>query len=280
MRKLWIAGAATLAMAASTGAAQAQGLDIENAAARLVVIPEARSDIQVTVTPGSAKLPPLEVRRNRAGVEVDGDLRRRIDGCDGRNGAQSVRVRGVGSIPVSQLPLITARVPLDAEVGAGGAVFGSIGRSRTLELSHAGCGELRAANVAEKAEVSSAGSGTVHVGSSREASVSLAGSGDVFLGAVAGPLSASIAGSGDVRAVSVAGAVDASIAGSGDVIVESGRTGAVSASIVGSGDVRVAGVAASVDASVMGSGDVRVGQVTGSIRRNLAGSGDVIVGRQ
>ena len=272
MRLIWAMAAASVLGA---GAAQASELEIEDAAARLVVIPEARRDVQVTVTPGRARLPVLQVRRRGGDVEVNGDLRRRIEGCDGRG----VNIRGVGRVPIADLPVITARVPLNVQVGAGGAVFGSIGRSNTLELSHAGCGELRAGNVAGELEVSSAGSGGVFVGASRSAEVSLAGSGDVRLGPVAGPLEASIAGSGDIYAESVAGAVEASIAGSGDVVVNAGRTGPVSASIVGSGDVRIGGTASSVNASVMGSGDVRVGQVTGAVRRNIAGSGDVVIGR-
>lgn len=273
-----IAAGAVLAALIGTGA-QAQELEVENAAARLVVIPEARGDVQVTVTPGRPGLPVLEVRRTRAGVEIDGGLRRRIEGCNTMAGQTSVRIRDVGSVRVSELPLITARVPLNAEVSAGGAVFGSIGRTNSLKLAASGCGDIRAANVAGGVELASAGSGDVHIGASREAKAALAGSGDVRLGPVGGDLSASIAGSGDIHAASVARQLKASIAGSGDVVVASGRTGPVSASIVGSGDVRIGGSAESLSASVMGSGDVRVGQVLGPVKRNVAGSGDVIVGR-
>lgn len=278
MRGFWMAGAAALA-ATTAGAVQAQELEIKDAAARVIVIPEARRDIQVTVTRGAPGLPPLQVRQLRSGVEIDGDLKRRIEGCDGRNGVESVRVRGVGRIPVEELPVITARVPMDADVSSNGAVWGSVGRTNSLELGSAGCGSWRAANVAGDAEISQAGSGDIMVGSSRRTEANLAGSGDLRLGPVAGSLEANIAGSGDIRVASVAGGVEANIAGSGDVVVESGRSGAVSASIAGSGDVRVMGGATSLTASIMGSGDVHVQHVSGPVRRSVMGSGDVIVGR-
>jgi hypothetical protein len=287
-------GLVAAAALAAAGAASAQELKVEDAAARLIVIPEARNDVQVIVTQGAAGLPPLQVRRLRdGGVEIDGGLERRIQGCNDidlnlgsrRDGTQraynreTVRIRGVGEVAVASLPVITARVPLNAEVAADGAIFGTIGRTRSLELAAASCGTWSVANVEGELEIAAAGSGDIVVGTSRTAEIAVAGSGDVRLGPVGGPLQVSIAGSGDVRAVSVAGGLSASIAGSGDVLVEGGRTGSVSASIVGSGDVRLAGAAQSVNANIMGSGDVRVGQVTGAVRRSVMGSGDVIVGR-
>lgn len=290
MRAGWMMGAL---FALTGGAAGAAELQIEHAAARVIVIPEARADVQVTIAQGAARLPQLQVRRRGAGVVIDGGLKRRINGCNGgswpqfwggrdesRSGPndQSVQVDGVGRVRIADLPVITARVPLNADVAAAGAVWGRIGRTQNLDLAAAGCGGWTVESTG-RLDLSAAGSGDINVASARVAEIALAGSGDVRLGPVAGDLEASIAGSGDIRAASVGGGVDASIAGSGDVLVEGGRTGAVSASIVGSGDVRIAGVAQSVDASVMGSGDVRVGRSLGPIRRSVAGSGEVIVGR-
>jgi len=285
MRAAWLIGAGAVLAA---GAAAATELRIENAAARLVVIPEARSDVQVSVTPGAARVPALRVRREGRGVVLDGGLRRRIDGCGGGSmglpgrpsgpQAATVQIEGVGRVRAADLPLITARVPLNAQVSGGSAVWGRIGRTQSLRLNAAGCGDWTIESTGALA-LNAAGSGDVTVAAARTAEVSLAGSGDVRLGPVAGGLEADIAGSGDIRAASVAGPVNASIAGSGDVTIEGGRSGPVSASIVGSGDVRVAGVAQSVNASIMGSGDVRVGRSLGAVRRSVAGSGDVFVGR-
>ena len=294
MRAMVVGSGLVMAAAlAAGGAASAQELEIEDAAARLIVIPEARSDVQVTIVQGSAGLPPLAVRRRGASVEIDGGLKRRIGGCndidldfgqrrDGQRRAynrETVRIRGVGDVAVTSLPVITARVPLNAEVSASAAVFGTVGRTRSLKLSAATCGNWSVANVDGPLEIAAAGSGDIAVGSSRSAELAVAGSGDLRLGPVGGPLEVSIAGSGDVRVVSVAGGLSANIAGSGDVLVEGGRSGPVSASIVGSGDVRLAGAAQSVNANIMGSGDVRVGQVSGPVRRSVMGTGDVVVGR-
>lgn len=280
MRGVWFIGAAAVGMAAAAQV-QAQELEIEHAAARVVVIPEARRDVAVTVSPGSAALPQLDVRRQGASITIDGGLRRRIDGCESRDGREvSVRIKGVGMVPVSQLPTITARVPLDAEVSSSGAVFGSIARSERLDLASAGCGDWTVANVSGPLSVSLAGSGDIYTGSARSAEISLAGSGDVRLGQILGSLEASVAGSGDVRAASVAGRIEASIAGSGDVYVVGGRSGPLDASIVGSGDVRVDGAVESLEASIMGSGDVRVASVRSGVSQSIMGSGDVIVAGQ
>lgn len=277
MRKTMMAAGILVAALGGAGAAGAQELEIKDAAARVIVIPEARGDVQVAIRPGRAGLPVPRVGRRGGSVEIDGGLKRRIQGCVASNGVTAVTIRGVGRVAVGELPVITARVPLAADVSASGAVFGEIGRTQSLDLALASCGAFRVANVTGALEVAMSGSGDLTTGASRRAEVSLAGSGDVRLGPVTGPLEVSIAGSGDVRAVS-AGSVQASIVGSGDVIV-GGRTGAVNASIVGSGDVRVDGEAQSLDASIMGSGDVRIQRVLGPVRRNVAGSGDVIVGR-
>ena len=295
MRTGIFAALAIAATSSSTTAAAPQGMAsllIDNAAARVVVIPEARSDIAVTVTRGSAQLPELQVRRRGNSVEIDGGLKRRIRNC-GTQGVGVVRdtgdavrpdaqwgveINGVGRVRGSDLPLITARVPMSVSISASGAVLGSVGRSQRLDLSNAGCGDWTVANVAGPMKLSIAGSGDIMAGSARSAQVSLAGSGDVRLANVSEGLEASIAGSGDIRAGSVGGRVNASIAGSGDVVIEAGRVSDVDASIAGSGDIRIEAVAQSLDASIMGSGDVRVAQVIGPVDHSIMGSGSVTVG--
>jgi hypothetical protein len=105
-----------LAAAALAGGAQAQELEIEHAAARVVVIPEARGDVQVVITGGAANLPELEVRRRGSSVEIDGGLRNRVLSCnrDGRSGPagtalqpaneMQVNIRGVGKVRAADLP--------------------------------------------------------------------------------------------------------------------------------------------------------------------------------
>lgn len=286
---------AALAVVAASPAAAKDGpeVQIDHAVARVVVIVEDRADIGVEIEQGHSGLPAVVVHREGARVRIDGGLRGggmfggdRIRNCrSGPEGARqpgegaSVEVRGVGRVNLSDAPLIVVRTPRDVNLGAGGAVFGAVGRGATsIDLGSAGCGDWTVANTDGKLEVSLAGSGDIRAGTSGSLEVSLAGSGSVMAAATR-DLDVSIAGSGDVTTAAVSGPVDVSIAGSGSVTVN-GDAGAVSVSTMGSGDVNVRGTAASVDASIAGSGDVSVGRVTGSVSQSIAGSGDVTVGGQ
>lgn len=291
---------AAIALAATAAPAFADdALRIEHAAARLVVIPEARADVVYTIQPGRAGLPPIQARRDGGVLVLDGGLgggfmgRSRIQGCDSW-GAQhtqdetvvwrspqrkSVRIEGLGRVKVEDLPTITAHVPLDAKVGAGEAVFGQIGPSRSLDLGAAGCGDWSVAEVKGRAKFALSGSGDVWAKSTGELHAAVSGSGDVHVGAVNGPLQAAIAGSGDVKAGTLNGPLSVKIAGSGDVIVDGGRAPTLAAAIAGSGDVKFRGEAGSVSASIMGSGDVDVARVTGPVAKHVAGSGEVNIGR-
>ena len=279
MRALLIlaAGAAALGFA---GAAQADpSVKIKDAVARVVVIPEARGDVKVEFLTTNQSLP-LTVRQNGNQTTIDGGLRmNRINGCNSVMGKLTVHVRGVGNVRWEDIPQIVIRTPMDAEVGAAGAVFGSVGRADRLELSNAGCGDWTIANVKGKLELSQAGSGDTKAGSAGSAEINIAGSGDVKTQEIGGDLEVNIAGSGGVNTASVAGAIEANIAGSGDVTILGGRARSVDVNIMGSGDVDFGGVAEKVDVSVAGSGDVRIAKAEGPVSKSVAGSGDVIIGR-
>lgn len=290
--KLMTGAALGAIVLAAAGAASAVEVEIKNAVARVVVIPEARSDVDVQITGGQTSgLPAIRVERTGGGkVVLDGGLDRKIRGCQ-QTGVVSgeavdptnppsnltIDVRDHGRIKLADAPLVTLRVPMAVEVGGNGAVFGSIARSDSVELGAAGCGDWTVANTAGALRVSVAGSGDVRAGTSRSLKASIAGSGDVRAVST-GPAEVSIAGSGDVRIGRVDGDVDASIAGSGDVRVEGGRVARVKASIAGSGDVMIDAAADTVEASVIGSGDVRVASA-GSVKKSIMGSGSVSVGR-
>lgn len=275
MRAFLTVGVATAALLGAT-AAQAASVEIKDAAARVVVIPEDRADVKVeflTTSPGL----PLTVRTEGDKTIVDGDLgRTAIHNCRTFNGQTSVSVRGK-TFGWDALPQVVVRVPMDAKVAGGGAVFGSIGRTSSLTLSNAGCGDWTVGNVAGELNINQAGSGDTTVGTAGATSINIAGSGDVATAAI-GALTVNIAGSGDVSAASVTGPVSANIMGSGDVAVHGGKVGAVAVSIAGSGDVTVQAPADSVSAKIAGSGDVRVLSVSGAVSKKVAGSGEVIVG--
>lgn len=301
MRKVLVMSAAGAAMLMAGAAQAAPSVEIRDAVARVVVVPQARSDVKVVIKSTNADLP-LTIRTDGDKTIVDGDLDRSMGGdkirnCTSQNGVTSVTVTGVGKVGWDAMPEIIVYTPMDARVGASGAVFGSVGRTDSLNLSNAGCGDWTVGNVAGELKLNIAGSGDTAAGSSGMAGINLAGSGDATLGAVGGDLKVHIAGSGDVKAgavsgrlsvatggsgdaevASVAGAISTKTAGSGDVIIRGGRASALSVSTAGSGDVLFGGTAGSVSAKIAGSGDVRVAQVSGSISKSVVGSGEVVVG--
>jgi hypothetical protein len=191
-----LAGGLVLASAASA----APSVDIRYTAARVTVIPEARGDIQVFVARGNSQLP-LTVTRQGDQTVVEGNLHMRMANCHSMLGKPAVFIFGIGNIGIDDLPQVVIHVPMDAHVSAGEAVWGSVGRSNSLDLRDAGCGDWTVAPV----------SGPLNLG--------VAGSGDVTLKGPADSLEASIAGSGDVNVGHVSGSVTKHISGSGDVNV-------------------------------------------------------------
>ena len=266
-----------LGAAMAAGAAHAQSVEIKDAVVRVTVIPEARSDIKVEFLSTHPKLP-VQVRQVGDKVVVDGGLNRKIRSCEGDGVRASVNVAGVGSIAYANMPQVVIRTPRDVNLDSGGAVFGTVGKSASLALSNAGCGDWTIANVAGQLKLNEAGSGDTYVGSVGRASLRVAGSGDIKTKAVKGPMDVNMAGSGDVWVGTLEGPLDVKIAGSGDVKVASGRVGAMTVSVAGSGGVVVDGAADSLKARIAGSGDVKVKAVKGAVSKAVLGSGDVVIG--
>ena len=260
---------AGLGLALAAGAAQAAEVEIKDAVARVTVIPEARSDIKVEFLTTHPELP-LEVRSMAGKTIVDGDLRR-IRNCSSDGGRISVTVGGVGRVRYEDMPQVVIRTPRDVDVEAGGAVFGAIGKSASVELSNAGCGDWVVANVEGRLKLNQAGSGDSKIGSASQANLRVAGSGDIRTQAIRGGLEIDIAGSGDVWTASVDGPLDVKIAGSGDVTVAGGRAGAMTVSVAGSGGVDFNGTAETLKARIAGSGDVRVREVKGEVSKTIVG---------
>ena len=314
-----LAGLSFLGLAAPSVPAHAQPeVKVEHAAAHLVVIAEPRSDISVTVQHEPSRLPPLQVRREGGRIIVDGGLQR-PDGsmtinCVGGYGrpqsfslfghaatqgrdARGVVVPGVARVAFADLPVVTAHVPLDANISTSGAVWGDIGATHSLSLAITGCGDWTAGAVRGVLSLNSAGSGDVHasdagrlyarlassgdlsVGNVGSTAVQIASSGDVSAASVTGGLDAAVASSGDLSVGRIDGPVRARIAGSGDVRLKSGRAPDVQVQVSGSGGLDFQGVAGRLQAAVAGSGDVHVAHVTGEVSRSVAGSGEVTVGR-
>lgn len=285
--------ALTIAAASLAGAAHtADGIEIKNAIARVVVLPEARSDVSFEVHRGRADLPAIEAGRGLDGrIVLDGHVESGwIHSCSRHGGERgavinaahppadlTIGLNGRRDVPLADAPLIVVHTPLDVKVWGGGAVFGAIPRSHSVHLATAGCGDWTVGHVSGALDVSVAGSGDVHAGSAGNLTASIAGSGDVTADRVA-DLHANIAGSGNVRVRRAEGQVRANIVGSGDLEVAEGHATKLDANIAGSGDVRFGGEADTVNASIAGSGDVRVRAVKGAVRKSIMGSGSVVVG--
>src|SRR5690606_25271303 len=112
MKPAYLVAAVTAAVAFA-GAAQAAEVEIRNAVARVVVIPEDRTDIAVEIEHGSSALDRLTVTRRGADVFIDGGLERNaVRNCSSgpANAAQpgegaTVEIRGHGRVNVSDTPL-------------------------------------------------------------------------------------------------------------------------------------------------------------------------------
>ena len=244
---------------------------------RLVVVPERRKDIKVIVLATRASLP-IRVRRLGARMTITGDVVRKVHGC-GPAARPQVAIWGHGVTAYAALPLVVVRTPLEVKVIAGEAVFGTIGRSGSVELENLGCGSWTIANTRSRLRIEQAGSGSIRTGSAQIADLTVAGDGRIATGVVRGGLHAVSSGSGDVTVGQAFGPADLRVGGDGNVIVGGGSLGALTASIAGSGDVRVRAPAQSLAASVTGSGGVDVARVSGLVTRRLFGAGHIRVGR-
>jgi hypothetical protein len=248
------AAAALLAGTAAAETYQVGGVRIEDAAARVEIIPENRADIDVSIQPGErVAAPRVSVADGR--VLIDGDLR--ITGCTSTpGGGERVRIAGVGWVRGADLPRIVIRTPRTLDVSMGGAVFGRVGASNGGALLVVGCGDTDVAAV------------------TGDLRLRVTGSGDVTVAAVSGALDAALTGSGDVRVASAGANALMRLSGSGDLTVGP-VAGALDAALTGSGDLAAGNVGAGAELALTGSGDVSVREVRGALSAQLTGSGDV-----
>jgi hypothetical protein len=274
--------ACALASAAGVAALAAQvpkpvSVEIKDAVVRVVVLPEDRADVKVEVFKTNPKLP-LAVRTAGQRTIIDGKLEWDVGDCGANGGKPTVRVKKIGEIAWADMPRVLIRTPRNVSLTAGGAVFGVVGRSASLDMVNAGCGGWVVGDVAGKFSLSQAGSGDSRIGSVGQASVRSAGSGDVRIVSAKSGLTVNIAGSGDVEVAQASGPIDVKIVGSGDVGIRKGAAEALTVAVTGSGDVDFGGIAKSLKARVAGSGDVRAKAVTGKVEKSVAGSGGVTIG--
>lgn len=293
-RALYLGGLSALALLGLASTASAQQVKIERAVARVVVIPENRTDVGVEIVNGKAELPSLQIERRGPNLVINGQLggvqrafnrHSMITRCSAGDvsanqpgqGAE-VEVRGHGKVALEDAPLIILRTPRDVAVAADNGVFGSIGPgARSVDLATAGCGYWTIANVEAKAKLALAGSGGMRIGSSGSLDLSIGGSGTITARQTRA-LAVAIGGSGDVELARLDGKADISVGGAGDVTIKSGRSEALDIAIAGSGNVRFDGQAEDVSVAIVGAGDVQLREATGRVSRSIAGSGRVRIG--
>jgi len=277
--------AAGVLIGASPAAAAA--LMIRNAVVKVTVIPENRTNIDVKIIKTNPKLP-LTIQQGLNGdIIVDGSQRYgawgfllggRTTNCRRENNEPVVHVWGVGDVRGDDMPEIVVQVPMDARVSTGGATFGSVGRSDTLDLHIAGCDDWTIANVSGRMAIDDAGVARVRTGTSGSMLLRIAGYSDVKTGDVANGMELHIAGSGDVEDSSVAGPVEMHIAGHGQVKILSGHATNLNIHIAGSGTIDDRGVADTLNAEIAGAGEVDVAHVNGTVTKSIAGVGTINIG--
>ena len=277
MRSILLSAALSIPLLGAGAIAGPVILDVRHAAARVVLIPEARRDVVVSITNANRRLP-LRVSQFGDEVRVEGNLGWRSGNCKQWNDQRSVYVWGVGSVGYEHLPVIIVHAPMDVRVKVGSAVFGAVGRSTSVDISDSGCGDWTVADVSGPLKIALSGSADIRTGRAGSAKLHISGSGNVTTQAIADGLDSATAGSGDISAASVSGPMRVSISGSGNVVAHAGAVTALEAHIAGSGDVTFKGTAQSLQANIAGSGDINVNRVTGNIDKHVAGSGDVRVG--
>ena len=278
MRVRIIGGTLAAGLAAYGVASAAPSLQIRGAVARVVIIPEGRQDIVVTVLESKAQFP-LKVTHFGQAVYVDGDVAHLVSGCPTVGGKAGVRINGRGVFAAADLPSLAIRVPRDVRLAVGDGVSGAIGRAASLDFATRGCGDWVVATVKGHLRLSDAGSGEVRAGSAGSADLSIAGSGSIATRDIQGDLMAISSGDGDISAASANGRVVIRVAGAGDVRILAGQASDLNVSIAGSGSARFGGQAHSLSAAVAGSGYVSVSQVTGPVKKQVFGAGEVQVGR-
>jgi hypothetical protein len=132
-------------------------------------------------------------------------------------------------------------------------VFGTVGRSASLDLHNSGCSQWTIADVAGDAALQDSGAGSVKMGAAGRLDLRLSGAGEIHATRVRG-LEASLSGVGSVSIDELAGPMEARVSGVGKIRVANGRAGAVRASVSGMGSVEFGGAADSLDCLDLGPG--------------------------
>jgi hypothetical protein len=276
MRLAIAIASAAIGLGAATAAAAGPSVEIRDAVVRVTVVPEDRADIKVEMLTNNPSLP-LAVRTSGSTTIVDGNLSHRFTDCHGGD-HPTVYVRGVGDVHYEDIPQVMIRVPKAVAVESNGTVYGSVGRSGSLDMQNSGCGSWMVADVAGDASLRESGAGSIHMGSAGKLELRLSGAGNVHATQVRGGLDATLSGAGGVHIDEMNGPMLAHVSGVGQIKVDQGHATMVHASISGVGGVSFGGDAESLDASISGFGGIRIKSVSGQVVKSVSGGGHVTIG--
>ncbi|WP_340644453.1 hypothetical protein [Phenylobacterium sp.] len=229
-----------IALALPTLAAARPVLTVEAPAARVIVIPEARQDMALEA---DARLAIHPVAGGSARVTGTSSwLEQHVPWLFGYSCQANGVSRWGQSILLKDLPTLTVRVPLEAEIVSKGAIHGQVGEGRALKLYASGCGTWR-------------------------------------LGPLSRGLTVTQAGAGQVIASHVDGRLSATVDGAGSVVVGNGVVSSATLVMNGSGRIDDRGTAGILNAKMNGSGKITVRLLAGQANVSYDGDGDVKWGR-
>ncbi len=255
-------------------------IELRDLVARVVVTPENRSDVDVRVRYGKAKVPVLMVSHRGNVTVLDGHLSSlqhglhfNINFSDGNDGVDRGRVfiTGIGDVDIGDLPMVFVRVPMNAAVKDSGYTFGTVGPSNGLNFILNGSGDWNIAAVNGPLNIIDSGSGSIHIASAGDSVIDNMGSSDIQVGRVR-KLKLSLSGSGDFKSEQ---SDDTQLQNMGSSDVQLGRVGLFKGQLNGSGDLSLDGVSGGLTLVNSGASDVTINRLNGPASLQMSGSGDV-----
>jgi hypothetical protein len=258
---------------AAAGAAE---LVLDGLVARVTVMPEARSDFDVEVRPGTAHLPPVTVTREGGRAVVTGGVE--VGACAEVGGRMRVGLRGGGEAELAEAPEVIVRAPRTFSVsGSDSGLIGEIGQTDELDIRQGGCGIWDVADVEGTLRAQFSGGARLTGDAAGAAQLGASGGGLVTIEAVA-DLVAEASGGGVIRVGTVRGDVEAIASGGGRIEIAGGEATTLRAEASGGGRVVHGGTVGALSATATGGGQIEVAEVESVISRSASGGGQVVVG--
>ena len=229
-----------IALAVPSLAAARPVLTLDAPAARVIVIPEARRDFAVVADSRLAIHPTAG-----GGARISGAsswLEQTIPWLFGYSCNATGVSRWGQTLLIKDLPTVTVRGPLEAEIISKGAIHGQVGGGRALKLTADGCGTWR-------------------------------------LGPFSGGMTVTQSGPGQVIASRVDGKLNATVDNAGTIVVRDGVVSTANLVMNGAGRIDHQGTAGILHAKMNSSGLITVRLLAGQANVSYDGNGNVRWGR-